>query len=82
MEVTDLRESSLLLYFCRINWAQDRLSLIIKTLALLPLCPNGFPFHRGSEPQLEETILEEIENNSRKKTQNLGGNALSLFFKI
>ena len=26
LEVTDLRESSLLLYFRRINWAQDRLS--------------------------------------------------------
>ena len=30
LEVTDLRESSLLLYFCRINWAQDRLSLNYK----------------------------------------------------
>ena len=30
LEVTYLRESSLLLYFCRINWAQDRLSLNYK----------------------------------------------------
>ena len=30
LDVTDLRESSLLLYFCRINWAQDRLSLNFK----------------------------------------------------
>ena len=30
LEVIDLRESSLLLYFCRINWAQDRLSLNYK----------------------------------------------------
>ena len=27
LEVIDLRESSLLLYLCRISWAQDRLAL-------------------------------------------------------
>ena len=30
LEVTDLTESKLLLYFCRITWAQDRLSTIYK----------------------------------------------------
>jgi len=30
LEVTDHVESKLLLYFCRISWAQDRLSLNYK----------------------------------------------------
>ena len=79
LEVTDLAESKLLLYFCRINWAQDRLLMDYRAPALLPLCPNNLSFHQSSEPQLGETISEKIENNTRRKVRNLGGNTLSLY---
>ena len=79
LEATDLVERKLLLYFFSINWEQDKLFWNLRTLALLPLCLNSFPFHQGSEPQLEETISEQIENYTRGNTQNKGRNKLVLY---
>ena len=56
LELTDLEECKLLLYFYKLNWAQDRLLQNYMSLVLLPMCPNNFPFHNGSKPQFEETI--------------------------